>query len=104
MDRPDPRSNRAPLHAVALAYAQGDVAPRVVAKGSALLAEEILRRARESGVAIHTSRELLSLLMRVDLGRHVPPELYRAVAELLAWIYLVERRDPDRAGVARAGA
>ena len=65
--------------------------------------EEILRRARDSGVAIHASRELLSLLMRVDLGEHVPPELYRAVAELLAWIYRVERRDPDRAGAAQAG-
>ena len=77
--------------AVALAYAVGDTAPRVVAKGRGLLAEEILRRAEAAGIPVHASRELVSLLMQVDLDRHVPPELYRAVAELLAWLYRVER-------------
>jgi flagellar biosynthesis protein len=78
--------------AVALAYAQGDAAPRVVAKGAGLLAEEILRRAALAGVPVHASRELVSLLMQVDLDRHVPPELYRALAELLAWLYRMEKR------------
>lgn len=77
--------------AVALAYAVGDTAPRVVAKGRGLLAEEILRRAEAAGIPVHASRELVSLLMQVDLDRHVPPALYRAVAELLAWLYRVER-------------
>ena len=77
--------------AVALAYASGDTAPRVVAKGRGLLAEEILRRAQAAGIPVHASRELVSLLMQVDLDRHVPPELYRAVAELLAWLYRLER-------------
>ena len=76
--------------AVALAYAAGDSAPRVVAKGRGLLAEEILRRARGAGIPVHASRELVSLLMQVDLDRHIPPELYRAVAELLAWLYRLE--------------
>lgn len=76
--------------AVALAYAAGDTAPRVVAKGRGLLAEEILRRAGAAGIPVHASRELVSLLMQVDLDRHVPPELYRAVAELLVWLYRVE--------------
>lgn len=77
--------------AVALAYAGGDSAPRVVAKGRGLLAEEILRRAQAAGIPVHASRELVSLLMQVDLDRHIPPELYRAVAELLAWLYRLER-------------
>ncbi|MGQ0509189.1 MAG: EscU/YscU/HrcU family type III secretion system export apparatus switch protein [Betaproteobacteria bacterium] len=91
--------------AVALAYEAGDTAPRVVAKGSGPLAEEILRRARAAGVPVHASRELVSLLLQVDLDRHVPPQLYRAVAELLVWLHRLEHgvapdggRDAHREG------
>lgn len=77
--------------AVALAYAGGARgAPRVSAKGRGLIADEIIRRAKESGVFVHESRELVGLLMQVDLDRHIPPELYVAVAELLAWLHRVE--------------
>jgi flagellar biosynthesis protein len=76
--------------AVALRYAEGDAAPRVVAKGRGLLAEEIVRRAQAAGVHIHESKELVSLLMQVDLDARIPPTLYVAVAELLAWVYRVE--------------
>jgi len=78
--------------AVALAYGSGAPAPRVVAKGRGLIAEAIIARAREHGIYVHESRELVALLMRVDLDRQIPPELYVAVAELLAWIYRLERR------------
>lgn len=77
--------------AVALAYRDGDRAPRVVAKGRGELAGEIIRRARDAGVFVHESRELVGLLMQVDLDRHIPPQLYVAVAELLAWLHRVER-------------
>jgi flagellar biosynthesis protein len=76
--------------AVALAYQTGDFAPRVVAKGRGLIAEQIIDRAREHGVFVHESRELVSLLMQVDLDKDIPPDLYRAVAELLAWLYHLE--------------
>jgi flagellar biosynthesis protein len=76
--------------AVALAYQAGDPAPRVVAKGSGLVAEQIMARAREAGVFMHQSKELVSLLMQVDLDREIPPALYRAIAELLAWLYHIE--------------
>lgn len=76
--------------AVALAYQTGDVAPRVVAKGRGLIAERIIERAKEHGVFVHESRELVSLLMQVDLDKDIPPGLYRAVAELLAWLYHLE--------------
>jgi flagellar biosynthesis protein len=90
----------APLSsAVALTYASGERAPRVVAKGRGLLAEEIIRRAREAGVYVHPSEELVGLLMGIDLDRHIPPELYLVVAELLAWLRRVED-----AGSATAGA
>lgn len=76
--------------AVALAYAPGSAAPRVVAKGRGLIAEEIIRRATEHGVFVHQSPELVSLLMQVDLDANIPPQLYVAVAELLVWLYRVE--------------
>ncbi len=79
--------------AVALRYGEGDLAPQVIAKGSGLIAEEIIRRAREAGVFVHDSADLTALLMQVDLDRHIPPALYAAVAELLAWLYRVEHRE-----------
>ena len=82
---PSPRAQ-----AVALAYGAGDAAPRVVAKGRGMVADEIIRRAREAGVFVHESREMVSLLMGLDLDQRIPPELYVAVAELLAWIYRIE--------------
>lgn len=76
--------------AVALAYSAAESAPRVVAKGRGLIAEEIIARARAHGVFVHESPELLALLMQVDLDARIPPQLYVAVAELLAWIYRIE--------------
>ena len=77
-------------HAVALAYAVGDSAPRVVAKGRGLIAQNIIAKANEAGVFVHQSKELVALLMQVELDRDIPPALYRAVAELLAWLYHIE--------------
>ena len=82
--------------AVALAYLEADVAPRVVAKGRGVIAEEIISRAREHGVYVHESPELLALLMQVDLDDRIPPQLYVAVAELLAWLYQLERGDTSK--------
>jgi flagellar biosynthesis protein len=77
--------------AVALTYAPGDAAPRVVAKGRGLIAEAIIARARENEIYVHQSAEMVALLMQVDLDDRIPPELYLAVAELLAWLYRVEQ-------------
>lgn len=77
--------------AVALRYAQGQGAPQVVAKGRGLLAEEIIERAKAAGVFVHESPDLVNLLMQVDLDDSIPPELYVAVAELLAWLYRLEQ-------------
>ena len=79
-------------NAVALAYhkGKGQAAPMVVAKGSGMIAENIIARAKEHGVFVHESKELVSLLMDVDLDRQIPPALYRAIAELLAWLYHIE--------------
>ncbi len=79
--------------AVALAYHEGDAAPRVVATGLGLLADEIIRRAREAGVFVHESRELVAVLSRLDLDSRIPAELYTAIAEILAWVYRMEHSD-----------
>lgn len=81
---------RSRQQAVALAYDPQRGPPRVVAKGRGVIAEAILERARANGVYVHESRELLSLLMQIDMDRHIPPQLYRAVAELLAWLHRVD--------------
>jgi len=87
--RMKPREPR--QEAVALAYSAADSAPRVVAKGRGLIAEEIIARAREHGIFVHESPEMVALLMQVDLDARIPPQLYVAVAELLAWLYRLER-------------
>jgi flagellar biosynthesis protein len=77
--------------AVALAYQKGDGAPKVVASGRGLIAQAIIERAKEHGVYVHESEELVAMLMQVELDQHIPPQLYLAVAELLAWLYRLER-------------
>lgn len=76
--------------AVAISYANKDKAPIVVAKGYGDVAESIIRRARESGLYVHASPDLVKLLMHVDLDAQIPPQLYLAVAEVLAWLYQLE--------------
>ena len=78
--------------AVALSYADQGKAPVVVAKGYGDTAEAIMRTARRSGVYVHESGELVGLLMQVDLDRQIPPALYLAVAEVMAWLARVDAR------------
>jgi flagellar biosynthesis protein len=87
MPKPDPLEV-----AVALAYRTSHTAPQVIAKGRGLIAETIISEARAHGIYVHESPELVSLLMQVDVDRYIPPQLYRAVAELLAWLYKMETR------------
>ena len=91
-------------NAVALAYQSGDSAPKIVAKGRGLIAEQIIARAKEHGVFVHESKEMVSLLMQVDLDDRIPPALYRAVAELLAWLYHIESAKSNRDKVSSRGA
>ncbi len=79
--------------AIALAYQTGDTSPRVVAKGRGLIAQAIIERAREAGVFVHESEDLVGLLMQVELDANIPPQLYQAVAELLAWVYRLEQAE-----------
>lgn len=84
--------------AVALAYGQNDGgAPKVVAKGRGMIAQAIIERAKQNGVFVHESEDLVGLLMKVELDQEIPPQLYLAVAELLAWLYRLEHADAPQA-------
>lgn len=83
----EPKSHKT---AIALTYEDGTYAPKVVAKGRGVLAEAIIARAKEAGVYVHESPALVALLMQVDMDQYIPPDLYMAVAELLAWLYQIE--------------
>lgn len=87
-----PPADPARRSAIALSYQDGARAPKVVAKGYGELAERIIERAQEAGVFVHDSPALVSLLMQVDLDQQIPPDLYRAVAEVLAFVYFLEHQ------------
>ena len=76
--------------AAALSYKQGYYAPVVIARGKGVVAEAIIACAREAGVYVHESPELVRLLLQVDNDQFIPPELYRAVAEVLVWLQWME--------------
>jgi flagellar biosynthetic protein FlhB len=94
-----------PTHyAVALRYrADSDAAPRVVAKGADEVAEHIRALARQAGVPILSRPPLARALFKVAEGGQVPAPLYKAVAEVLAYVYRL-RPGLARAATAAAGA
>lgn len=78
--------------AVALRYKMGsDVAPVVVAKGKGLVAENILKTAREHNIPVQEDKSLVEILGKLDLNQQIPPELYTVVAEILAFVYRLDR-------------
>ncbi len=85
----------APPVAVALKYEHGrDPAPRVTAKGRGEVAERIIAKAREHGVFIESNAGLAEALSHVELDQQIPPELYRAVAEVIGFVLRLSGRAP----------
>ncbi|MFZ2524502.1 MAG: EscU/YscU/HrcU family type III secretion system export apparatus switch protein [Candidatus Ferrigenium altingense] len=80
--------------AVALTYGKNQGgAPKVVAKGRGMIAQAIIERAKQHDIYVHESGDLVGLLMQVELDQEIPPQLYLAVAELLAWLYQLEHAE-----------
>jgi flagellar biosynthesis protein len=76
--------------AAALRYdPKRDSAPRVVARGRGYVAEAITAVAREHHIPLHEDPNLVEVLEAMDIDLEVPPALYRAVAEVLAFVYRV---------------
>lgn len=82
--------------AAALRYRDGMATPVVVAKGRGPIADEIVRLGQDHGIAVHVSNNLAAMLMQVDIDRAIPPQLFHAVAQLLAWLYQLEGRAAPR--------
>lgn len=82
-----------PLRAIALEY-DGENAPIVTASGEGAIAEEILRIAREHNIPLREDALLAELLSDLNLGEEIPPMLYRVIAEVIAYAYLISGKVP----------
>jgi flagellar biosynthesis protein len=82
-----------PRQAVALYY-DGRHAPRVTAKGQGPVAERILDLARKHNVPLREDKSLVALLARLELGDEIHPNLYKAVAQVIAFAYLISGKTP----------
>ncbi|WP_025684909.1 EscU/YscU/HrcU family type III secretion system export apparatus switch protein [Paenibacillus maysiensis] len=81
--------------AVALKYTPGESeAPIVVAKGSGRIADSILEKAKEHGVPVQEDAALVEVLSKLDLDEQIPAELYQLVAEVLTYIYQMDKLAP----------
>ncbi|KMK77194.1 EscU/YscU/HrcU family type III secretion system export apparatus switch protein [Alkalihalobacillus pseudalcaliphilus] len=86
------KTNESFKKAVALKYLQGkEQVPRVSAKGRGFVAEEIVKRAEEHQIPIQEDPSLVQLLAELELNQTIPEELYQVVAEVFAFIYLVDK-------------
>ncbi len=106
MSAPEPArgGDRPPVRkrAAALRYT-GTAAPTVVAAGAGATAERIEAAAREAGVPVTSDGPLAEALSRLPLDSEIPPELYRAVAEVLIWargVEVVARGEAERVAAA----
>ena len=79
--------------AVALEY-DGENTPTVNARGIGLIAEQIIQIAMEHGVPLQQDSELVEILAELNLGDEIPENLYRAVAEVIAFAYILSGKFP----------
>ncbi|HDH05849.1 MAG TPA: flagellar biosynthesis protein FlhB [Nitrospirae bacterium] len=81
------------VKAAALKYRRGkDSSPSLVAKGRGKVAEKIIEIAKAHGIPVKEDSDLVELLSVLDLYREIPPDLYKAVAEILAFVYSLNRK------------
>jgi len=74
--------------AAALRYDQEkDDAPRIIASGKGELARRIIETARKHDIPLKEEQDIIDILLRLNIGEEIPPELYQAVAEILSFIY-----------------
>lgn len=59
----------------------------MTALGRGLLAERLIEEARQHGIPIRENPDLVQILLELDLGQEIPPDLYQAVAEILIFVY-----------------
>lgn len=81
--------------AVALKYNKDDTSPFIVAKGIGYIAEKIIAKGQDEMVHIYKDENIIDNLMNLDIGEEIPPELYEVVAEIIAYVYYLDRRLGD---------
>lgn len=72
--------------AAAIKYEAIDEAPKIIAKGSGIIADNILEKADETNIPIYKDEKLVEELTKLDLGDFIPPELYQVVAEIMVFV------------------
>jgi len=78
--------------AVSLKYRfESDSAPKITAKGKGKIAEKIIKIAKEHGIYIHEDPDLIEVLSQLDINEEIPPDLYLVVAELLTFVYSLNK-------------
>ena len=82
-----------PKQAIALVY-DGEQTPTLTAKGEGDLAEQIVQLAMEYEVPIYENADLAKMLARMELGDEIPEELYRTIAEIIAFAWFLKGKAP----------
>ena len=72
--------------AVALSYEPGEQAPKIIASGKGIIAEQIIEKSKESNVPVYQDNKLANTLSKLEIGDMIPPELYGVVAEILVFV------------------
>lgn len=72
--------------AVALSYEPGEQAPKIIASGRGIIAEQIIEKSKESNVPVYQDNKLANTLSKLEIGDMIPPELYGVVAEILVFV------------------
>lgn len=67
-------------------------APQVVGTGTGEVAERILQLAKENNIPLYNDEKLVNQLLALELGNSIPPELYRAVADVLVFVYSMDKK------------
>lgn len=82
--------------AIALSYKKTEIAPKVVAKGQGYVAQRIIDRGKSENITVVEDKSLIEELTKIDLGLHIPPELYEVVAQLLIFISDLDKMESYR--------
>ena len=89
------KDSKRPKSAVSLRYdSSRDMAPKVTSKGKGLVAEKIIALAKENKIPIKEDPDLVEVLSQVEVDQDIPPAIYHVVAELLAFVYQLNKNYP----------
>ena len=72
--------------AIAIQYNPDEVAPKILASGTGIIADKIIEKAKSSDVPLYEDNKLANTLSKLDIGEYIPPELYSIIAEILVFV------------------